>query len=102
MPQAVLLSTASTHNVFRGDGTYYGMSISPAAGGTIVLADLADAGATAPNINNPVGISGAFEAYGPFAASPPPDSVRGYGTRIANGLTVAFTSTMRVTVYYDD
>src|SRR3990167_5475363 len=102
MALATFFSTASTHNLFRGDGTYYGVSVSPAAGGTVVLADLADAGATALNLNDPAGISGVFEAYGVFPASPSPFSLEGHGTALRNGLTLAFTSTMKVTVYYDD
>jgi hypothetical protein len=103
MAHATLFSTASTHNVFRGTGTYYGVSITaPVAGGTVVLADLADAGATELNLNNPAGITGAFEAFGPLAASPPPTNLPGYGVRVTAGLTVAYTSSTRVTVYFDD
>jgi len=102
MALATFLSTASTHNVFRGDGTYYGMSVSPAAGGTVILADLADAGAPGLNLNAPAGISGIFEAYGVFPASPPPATLDGHGLGISDGLTLAFSSTMKITVYYHD
>jgi hypothetical protein len=102
MAQATLLSTASTHNIFRGDGTYYGMTVTPAAGGTVVLMDIADAGATAVNINSPAAALNPFVYFGQFPSSPPPASITGYGVRIANGLTCSFTSSMKVTVYYDD
>ena len=102
MAQATHLSTASTHNIFRGTGTYYGMTISPIVGGTVVVMDVRDAGATAVNINSPAAALGTVAYFGPFAASPPPAFVHGYGVAITNGLTVSIASTMRATIYYDD
>lgn len=102
MAKRTFLTTASTHNVFRRAGTFYGLTISPVAGSTVVVADLADAGTTALNLNAPSGISGAFMALGPFPAAPNPLTVRGFGTQLVNGLTVAFSSTpVAVTLFYD-
>ena len=98
MPLAAYFSTASTHNVFRGQGTYYGFSVNPVAGGTVVIADLADAGATV-DIHS---VASTVESYGTFPASPVPVNVPAPGVHLQHGLTVAFTSTMKVTAYYDD
>jgi len=102
MAKATYLSTASTHNIFRGTGVYYGMHVTPAQGGTVVIMDVRDAGATAINISNPSTAVNPKGYFGQFASSPPPATVDGYGLRIQDGLTVAFTSSMKVTVYYDD
>jgi hypothetical protein len=102
MAQATLLSSASTHSVFTGTGTYYGITASRGAGGTVVVADLLDAGATALDLNDPSGISGALLALGPAAAAVPADFVGGAGVQITNGLTVSYTSTTNVTVHFDE
>ena len=101
MAKRAFLTTASTHNVLRRAGTFYGVTISPVAGSTVVIADLADQGATGPNMNSPTSMTGAFMALGPFPASPNPITVRGFGTSVVNGITVAITSTPSVTLFYD-
>ncbi len=94
-------STASTFLAKRGPGTVYGYQIgAPAAGGTVVIADLVDAGA-APNLGVP-------STYGPnvisattLPASPQPLDVFLHGRRFNSGLTVSITSTQTVTVHFD-
>jgi hypothetical protein len=102
MAHAAYLSTASTHNVFRGTGTYYGMTVSPIVGGSVAVMDVREAGATAININNPASSLNPIVHFGPFGAAPVPEFIHGYGVTISNGLTVSFASSMKVTVYYDD
>ena len=101
MAKRTFLSTASTHNIFRRAGTFYGLTISPVAGSTVAIADLADQGATGPNMNSPTSMTGAFMFLGPFPASPNPLTVRAFGIQIVNGMTVAITSTSSVTVFYE-
>lgn len=96
----VTYSAASTFLAKRGPGTVYGYTVgSPAAGGTVVLADLLDLGA-APNFGIP-------STFGPnvisqviLPASPQPLDIPTYGRRFSN-LTVAFSSTQTVTVFFD-
>jgi len=96
------LTTASTHNIIRRAGTFYGLTMTPVAGSTVIVADLADQGATGPNMNSPSGMTGAFMALGPFPASPNPLTVRAFGTQVVNGLTVAISSTpVAVSLFYD-
>jgi hypothetical protein len=75
------------------------VNVNPVQGGTVVIADLADAGAPAVNIHS---TASTVETYGSFPASPPPANILAPGVRIQNGLTVAFTSAMKVTVFHDN
>jgi hypothetical protein len=102
MAQATLYSTASTYSVFTGTGTYYGITASRAAGGTVAIADLLDAGATPLDLNDAASITGVKVVLGPAAAASNASFVGGAGVQITDGLTLAFTSTPNITVHYDE
>lgn len=95
-----LLSVASTHGVLTAPGTYYGITVAPAADGTVILADLADAGSTPIDFALANAVSGAFAVL-TFSAAGNSTFIPAHRVRLTNGLTVAFTSTVDVTVHYD-
>lgn len=101
MAKSAFLSVASTHNVMRRTGTFYGLTLTPAAGSTVIVADLANQGATGPNFNAPTGVTGVFEVLGPWPADGVPRTYRAFGKQVSAGLTVAYTSTTYITVHYD-
>lgn len=95
------LSAASTFLLKSGPGTVYGYTIGdPAAGGTVIVADLLNAGA-APHNNIPSTYGPSVMSVVKFPASPQPLSVPLYGRPFSNGLTVSITSTQGVTIHYD-
>ena len=102
MSKAILLSNASTYTVFAGSGTYHGLTARRVAGGTVVIADLANAGATPLNLNAAASISGAKVVMGPAAANAQSTFISGHAMRMSAGLTIAFSSTTNATVHYDD
>jgi hypothetical protein len=95
-------SAASTFTVKSAGGTVYGLTLaSPAAGGTVVVADLANLASNPPNMGIP-------STFGPnlitaitLPASPQPLDIPLYGRRLSNGLLLSITSTQTVTVFYD-
>ena len=95
-------SATSTWLIKSGTGTVYGYTVgNPASGGSVVVADLLDAGAT-PNLGIPSTFGpGLISSVGPFPASSAPLDVSTYGRRLTNGLTVSLTSTTSVFVHYD-
>lgn len=95
--RATLLSAASTH--FISTGTYYGLTVAPAAGGTVVVADLVDAGHK-PNIATSSTWGGVINDFH-FVAAGNPAHIDAHGTKVVNGLTVAYTSTRSVTLFHD-
>ncbi len=101
MAKSTFLSSASTYNIIRRTGTFYGLTITPVAGSTVIVADLADQGATGPNFNAPSGVTGAFMALGPWPADGIPRTYRAFGKQVSAGITVAYTSTAYITVHYD-
>jgi len=102
MPLAILLSAPSTYEIATGQATYYGMLAdrsSGATGGTVVIADLTAAGHN-PDIH---AMTGAFVSVSYASTTAPmPVVTDSRGVSVRDGLTVAFTSTRNVTIYYDD
>ena len=96
-------ATASTFTAKRGPGTVYGLTIgTPTAGGTVVIADLADLAANPPNMGIPSTFGpNVITAFGPWAASPQPVDVSTQGRAFTNGLLVSVTSTQTVTLHFD-
>lgn len=101
MAKAKLLSTASTHSLFTGNGVYYGVAYDPVAGGTIVVTDALDVGHK-PDLNNPSTMPTTFLMVGPFDTGIIPADMQAPAVGITDGLTVSYTSTSHITVYYDD
>jgi hypothetical protein len=104
MATAALFSAPSTHLVVSGAGAYYGLSISPAAGGTVVLADTVDIG-HAPELSTPSSsgdVPGALLVLGPWPANPVPAYIEAEVLPFADGLSISYTSTISVSVFYDD
>ena len=94
-------SAASTFLVKAGPGTVYDLLIGdPAAGGTVVIADLLNAGAS-PNLGIPSTFGPAVISVVKFPASPQPVSVSTFGKSFTDGLTVSIASTQGVHVYFD-
>lgn len=101
MSKTYFLSAASTYLLKSGPGTVYGYTVGdPAAGGTVVVADLLNAGAT-PHINIPSTFGPALISSVKFPASPQPVSISTFGRSFTDGLTVAITSTQGISIHYE-
>jgi len=99
--KTVYYSAASTFLAKSGQGTVYGFTVGdPAAGGTVVIADLLNAGAN-PNLGIPSTFGPAVISVVKFPASPQPVSVSTFGKSFTDGLTVSIASTQGVHVYFD-
>lgn len=94
------ISAGSTTRVKDGPGLLKGVWISPVAGGTLLIADNPDMGAT-PNFNNLTAITSTIANVGTWAASPQPQYLDGFATRFANALVIATTSSPRVSVFWE-
>lgn len=98
------LSAPSTYLLATGAGSYYGLNISPAAGGTVVIADTVDIGAT-PEMSTPStagNVPGAMVVLGPWPANPSPAYIESERMPFTDGLSISYTSTVAMTVHYDD
>lgn len=95
-------SATSTWLLKAGAGTVYGITVgNPATGGSVVVADLLDAGAT-PNLGLPSTFGpGLIAVSQSFPANTPPFTLNTSGYHFVNGLTVSLTSTVGVTVQFD-
>lgn len=94
-------SAASTYLAKSGTGTVYGFQVGdPAAGGSVVISDLLNAGA-APNLAVASTFGPSIIGHVKFPASPQPIDVNLHGRRFTDGLTVSITSTQGVLVHYD-
>lgn len=91
-------STSSTFLAKRGSGTLYGLTVSPTAGGTVLVADLIDAGT--PNLGVPSTVANPIVSV-TFGSSPLPLDIPLYGRRFSTGLTVSISSTQTVTAHFD-
>ena len=99
--RTVTYSAASSFLAKSGPGTVYGFTVGdPAAGGTVVVADLLDVGAN-PNF-------AVASTFGPnvigmvkFPANPQPVTFSTFGRQFSAGLSVAIASTQQVSVYFD-
>ena len=104
MAQVALFSAPSSHLVTTGPGQYYGMTINPVAGSTVVIADTANLGHQ-PDLGIPstaANVAGAIQVLGPFPANPATVHIDGESSTFTDGLSLAYTSTVTVTVFYDD
>ena len=93
----------SNFTVKRGQGYLYGLHIVPRGGsGTVVVADLAEAGATGFDLSNPSTVSRPLVVSGPFALPSTEEfDLYTHGRNYEQGLSVAFTSTLSVTLFYE-
>lgn len=99
--RTVTYSAASTFLAKSGSGTVYGYTIGiPAAGGTVVIADLLNLGAV-PNLGIPSTIGPGLISLVTLPASPQPLDISTYGRKFTDGLTVSITSTQMVSVFFD-
>lgn len=99
--RTVTYSAASTFLAKSGTGTVYGYTVgSPAAGGTVVIADLLNLGAV-PNFGIPSTFGPQVISQVIFPASPQPSDFTTYGRKFTDGLTVAISSTQTVSVHFD-
>ena len=94
------ISAGSTTRVNDGPGLLKGLWVSPVAGGSLVIADNPDLGASGPNFNNLTAITSTIGNHGVFVAGNPV-FLDGMATRFANALTVAASSSSRVSVLWE-
>lgn len=93
---ATRLSAASTYRIPNAN-TFYGISLAPAAGSTVVVADLLDMGHKPDNNNPATGtfIKATWASAGVYQNLPVP------GIYCGQGLSISFTSTTDLTVFHD-
>lgn len=99
MSRVTFLSAGSNTTVSSSPGVLYGIHVSGANGGTVLVADNDDLGAT-PNFNA-VNQTGLIASIGPLANAGV-HAVPFHGARFENGLTVAATSNAKVTVLHSE
>ena len=98
MSRQTFISAGSNTTVTSSPTVLYGVHVSGANGGIVLLANNANLGAT---INfNVVTQTGLFSVLGPLANAGAFD-FNFRGLRLENGLTVAASSNARVTVFTD-
>lgn len=100
MPVAYISAGSSTR-VKDGPGLLKGVWITPAAGATLVMADNPDLGAAGPNFNNLTSVTSTVGIHGVFVTGTNPLFFDGFAHRFANALTVAASSSARVSVFYE-
>ena len=92
------ISAGSNTTVSSTPTRLYSVHVSGANGGTVLIADNDDLGAT-PNFNV-ASQTGLVASLGPLANAGP-HAFNFAGARIENGLTIAATSSARITVFTD-
>lgn len=98
MSRRTFISAGSSTTVSSDPTRLYGIHVSNANGGTLLVADNDNLGAT-PDFNA-VNQTGLVGAYGPLQNAGP-HTFNFHGLRLENGLTVAATSNPRVTVFHE-
>ena len=97
MSDVTLISSGSNTTVLSTPGKLYGIHVSDANGGVVLVADAINLGAT-PNYNVATQ-SGLIERIGPLQNAGPV-TVNFHGARLYSGLTIAATSSAKVTAFY--
>lgn len=92
------LSAGSNTTIKSTTGSLYTVHVNDASGGTVVVADAVNLGAT-PNLNDAT-LAGTLARFGPLPNAGP-FTVRFDGIGLNAGLTVAATSNAQVTVEYE-
>ena len=98
MSRSTFIATGSTTLVKTGPGYLYGVHISPANGASLVTIDSLTTSNTGVDFN--ANVTGMISRDGLWATTVP-DFVPFYGVRFDNGLTVAASSSARLTVLTD-
>lgn len=95
MSTPTYIATGSTTLVQSGPGNLYGIHVDPQNGTQVVVIDSLNAGSITSNFNfDPVGLIARIGTY----ATAVPDFLDFKGVHFNTGLTVAATSTARLTV----
>ena len=100
MPYA-FISAGSTTRVKDGPGLLKSVWITPVAGGSLLIADNPDMGASGPNFNNLTSVTSTIGIHGVFVTGTNPTFFDAFATRFQNALTVSASSSQRVTVLYE-
>ena len=101
MSKVAYISAGSSTRVKDGPGSLFGVWFAPVAGSTLVMADNPDLGASGPNFNALTSVTSTIAFPGVYPASPVPAYFDAHAFRFANALTVAATSSARVSVFYE-
>ena len=93
----------SNFTVKRGQGFLYGLHVVPRGGsGTLVVADLAEAGAAGFDLSNPSTVSRPLVVSGPFALPSTEEfDIYTHGRNFEEGLSLSFSSTHSVSVFFE-
>ncbi len=102
MSKPTVISTGSSTLVKASGGTLYSIHVTPAAGGSVILADTPAAGfgAGGPDFNSNTFTEPWRLRYGPYAGTSDVQ-ISFAGTQFSSGLTVAASSSSRVAVFTD-
>ena len=101
MSKVSYISAGSSTRVKDGTGTLFGVWVEPFVGSSLVLADNPDLGAAGPNFNSATSVTSTIGFHGPWPTSPAPIFLDAHALRFANALTVAATSSARVSIFYE-
>lgn len=102
MSRKTYVSAGSNTTILSGPGKLYGIHVTPAAGSAVLVADSKNLGAT-PNYNSDADPSGGvlIGRFGPYSGTSS-DFLDFKGAHVNDGITVAATSSARVTVLYGE
>ena len=101
MSKSSYVSAGSSTRVKDGPGTLFGVWFEPFVGSSLVLADNPNLGASGPDFNLATSITSTIGFHGPWPANPEPAFFDAHALRFANALTVAATSSARVSIFYE-
>ena len=100
MPYA-FISAGSSTRVKDGPGLLKSVWIMPASGGSLVIADNPNLGAGGPDFNALTSVTSTITNLGVWPATPSPTFFDAFATRFQNGLSIAASSSARVTVLFE-
>ena len=101
MSKVSYISAGSSTRVKDGTGTLYGVWVEPFVGSSLVLADNPDLGAAGPDFNLATSVTSTIGFLGPWPANPGTEFFDAHALRFANALTIAATSSARVSIFFE-
>ncbi len=101
MSKVSYVSAGSSTRVKDGTGVLYGVWFEPFVGSSLVIADNPDLGASGPNFNLSTSVTSTIGFHGPWPANPSPFLFDAHALRFTNALTIAATSSARVSIFFE-
>lgn len=99
MPRFSYIALGSNTTVKAGEGYLYGLTVSGANGGSVVVQDSIGIGVTPNLVTLPTAVGSNIAHIATLGATP--TEWRMFGVPFQDGLTIAATSNANITVYFD-